>query len=112
MPIARLKDRERLRFLTRWLISHLGATVIDDECELADLDGHRAFAEFSQAAQLAQLKLKTLDLLHLAYAMRLASKGLVKYFATLDGEILRRSGEIERMTGVVGEPSGATRGQA
>jgi predicted nucleic acid-binding protein len=43
------------------------------------------------------LRLKTLDLLHIAYALHLAEKGLIHTFATLDKEIAERRDVIEKL---------------
>jgi len=43
------------------------------------------------------LKLKTLDLLHIAYATLLAGKGLVNVFTTLDNEILAKGYLLEKL---------------
>jgi len=43
------------------------------------------------------LRLKTLDLLHIAYALHLAERGLIHTFATLDREIAERRDVIEKL---------------
>jgi len=43
------------------------------------------------------LKLKTLDLLHIAYAILLANEGLVHMFTTLDNEIIAKGYLLEKL---------------
>jgi predicted nucleic acid-binding protein len=67
---------------------------------------------YRKAIDLAlELKLRTLDVMHIAYALELARRGLVEVFATLDGEILERRrllGSLGlRVQGPVGLDSGA-----
>jgi hypothetical protein len=69
------------------VLKHTGAQPVDNTP--ADL--------LQKAIQLAHaLRLKTLDLLHIAYALHLAEKGLVHTFAALGKEIAERRGVVER----------------
>ena len=70
------------------MLKHAGAQPADSAP--ADL--------LQKAMQLAHaLRLKTLDLLHIAYALHLAEKGSVHAFAALDKEIAERRDVVERL---------------
>ena len=85
---ARLGQKEKVAAVVTHIIKHAGAQLVDNTP--ADL--------LQKATQLAHiLRLKTLDLLHIAYALHLAEKGLIHTFATLDKEIAERRDAIERL---------------
>jgi predicted nucleic acid-binding protein len=85
---ARLSQREKVAAVATHVLKHAGAQPVDSAP--ADL--------LQEAIQLAHaLRLKTLDLLHIAYALHLAEKGLIHTFATLDKEIAERRDVIERL---------------
>jgi len=70
------------------VLKHAGAQPVDSAP--ADL--------LQKAMQLAHaLRLKTLDLLHIACALHLAEKGSVHAFAALDKEIAERRDVMERL---------------
>jgi hypothetical protein len=61
----------------------------------------KLFHKFSEAINLAsELKLKTLDLPHIAYANQLMKKGLIKFFVTFDSEILNNKEIILKNIGI------------
>jgi Predicted nucleic acid-binding protein, contains PIN domain len=85
---ARLGQKEKVAAVVIHVLKHAGAQPVDNTP--ADL--------LQKAMQLAHaLKLKTLDLLHIAYALHLAEKGLIHTFATLDKEIAERRDVVERL---------------
>ncbi len=78
---ARLSQKEKVAAVATHVLKHAGAQPADNTP--ADL--------LQKAIQLAHaLRLKTLDLLHVAYALNLTEKGLIHTFATLDKEIAER----------------------
>jgi hypothetical protein len=57
------------------------------------------FHKFAEALRFfPRLRLASLDLLHLMYARQLVEH--IRYFATLDTEILGRAGIIEKVLGI------------
>ena len=70
--------KARIHIIVKQILELLNPVVISDEPGLSNINGFRGFHVFAKAVNLAhQLKLGTLDLLHIAYALDLASKGLV-----------------------------------
>jgi predicted nucleic acid-binding protein len=85
---ARLSQEEKVAAVATHVLKHAGAQPVDNTP--ADL--------LQKAMRLAHvLKLKTLDLLHIAYALHLAERGLIHTFTTLDREIAERRDAIERL---------------
>jgi predicted nucleic acid-binding protein len=85
---ARLSQEEKVAAVATHVLKHAGAQPVDNTP--ADL--------LQKAMRLAHiLRLKTLDLLHIAYALHLAERGLIHTFATLDKEIAERRDAIERL---------------
>jgi len=85
---ARLSQEEKVAAVVIHVLKHAGAQPVDNTP--AD--------HLQKAMQLAHaLRLKTLDLLHIAYALHLAEKGLIHTFATLNKEIAERRDAIERL---------------
>ncbi|GEM_PF-3017832 len=72
--------------------------LIDDEPHVEQVNKTKLFHICRRAIRyVTDLKLKTLDLLHIAYAILLASKGLVNVFTTLDDEILAKRHLLEKL---------------
>jgi predicted nucleic acid-binding protein len=72
------------------MLESLNITVVDDD-PIFDLFDNRVrmFHIFRKAIENSvSLKLRTLDLIHVSYALQLASKGLLDTFVTLDKEII------------------------
>ena len=96
--IRRLDEGARVSALAKLIIKALNVEVVDDEPRTERIDGAKAFHVYQRALELAvALKLKTLDLMHIAYALHLAEKGLASMFATLDGKILKRSRALAKL---------------
>jgi predicted nucleic acid-binding protein len=82
--------RIKLRVTITYFLKLLSLYIFSDEAKIIDLDRLKLFYKFFDAISLAtELKLKTLDLLHLAYARQLAKKKLIKFFVTFDSEIIK-----------------------
>ncbi len=68
---------------------------------MRDFDQLKLFHKFLDAIDLADnLKLRTLNLLHIVYADQLAEKKLIKYFVTFDSDFLDKKEAILENTGV------------
>jgi len=86
--IKHLDEKTKVGVLVRQALSILNPRVIDDEPRLEQLNEFKAFHIFAKTVDLAhKLKLKALDLMHIAYTINLASKGLANTIVTLDKEI-------------------------
>jgi predicted nucleic acid-binding protein len=93
--------RIKLRLTIAFFLQLLSIHIFPDEAKLTDLDHLKLFHKFSEAINLAsELKLKTLDLLHIAYANQLMKKGLIKFFVTFDSEILNNKEIILKNIGI------------
>lgn len=87
--------RSKLRATITYLLQLLSINIPSDGAKLTDLDGLKLFHKFLEAIDLAtKLKLKTLDLLHIAYASQLAKKKLIQFFITFDSKILENKEAI------------------
>jgi len=85
---AKLSQEEKVAAVATHVLKHAGAQPVDNTP--ADL--------LQKAMRLAHaLRLKTLHLLHIAYALHLAERGLIHTFATLDKEIAERRDVIEKL---------------
>jgi predicted nucleic acid-binding protein len=93
--VKELKPDEKtiVHILIGSMLESLNITVVDDDpiFDLFDLFDNRVrmFYIFRKAIENSvSLKLRTLDLIHVSYALQLASKGLLDTFVTLDKEII------------------------
>jgi predicted nucleic acid-binding protein len=90
--VKELKPGEEttVHILIRSMLESLNITVVDDD-PIFDLFDNRVrmFYVFRKAIENSvSLKLRTLNLIHVSYALQLASKGLLDTFVTLDKEII------------------------
>jgi predicted nucleic acid-binding protein len=86
----KLSEETIVHILIRSMLESLNITVVDDD-PIFDLFDNRVrmFYIFRKAIENSvSLKLRTLDLIHVSYALQLASKGLLDTFVTLDKEII------------------------
>jgi predicted nucleic acid-binding protein len=103
--------RRRVRALLEFLIRDSNLHVASVPAKAKLQVGGTSFSipiEYHTCIRLAHaLKLKTLDLLHVAYADNLRKWGFdIKSFVTLDQEIIGKAKEIRQETGIeVREPS-------
>jgi len=91
-------ERTRILMMVQQALSLINPIIINDEPRTELFGENIFFHKFTKAVELAhQLKLKTLDLLHIAYAIQLAEKGLVNMFVTFDGEIMEKRSLLEKL---------------
>jgi hypothetical protein len=84
-----------------YLLQLLPVHIFPDDSKLVSLDNLKLFNKFSEVISLSiKLKLKTLDLLHIAYASQLAKQNFIRFFITLDSEILNKKDIILKATGI------------
>jgi predicted nucleic acid-binding protein len=99
-PAISAIDDEKLKVHTivNHIIKDIGLRIIDDEPRVEQVNKTKLFHVYQRAVKYAvDLKLKTLDLLHIAYAILLANKGLVHMFTTLDNEIIAKGYSLEKL---------------
>jgi predicted nucleic acid-binding protein len=92
-----------VRALVKQLRSLINLEIRPDTPELNKLEGLDIYHIYSRAVKIAlehNLNLRTLDLLHLAYATKFHEEGLIEAFITLDNEILERRDSIEKRLGL------------
>jgi len=107
-----LDEKGRARALVKDILEYAKPVIVEDEPRVELTGGSNVFHVYRKAIDLAlELKLRTLDVMHIANVLELARRGLVEVFATLDGEILKRRRLLEslglRVQGPVGLDSGA-----
>jgi predicted nucleic acid-binding protein len=96
--IKHLDEKTKVGVLVRQALSILNPRVIDDEPRLEQLNEFKAFHIFAKTVDLAhKLKLKALDLMHIAYTINLASKGLANTIVTLDKEIKEKEPVFQKL---------------
>ena len=84
--------------MVKLILNSVKPKIADDEQKVEPLDSTNMFHIFAKAINLAhKLRLRTLDLIHIAYATNLASKGLANSIATLDKEIMSRAQELRNL---------------
>jgi predicted nucleic acid-binding protein len=84
----------KLHITISYFLRLLSIYIFSDEAKLTDLDSLKLFYKFLAINLANELKLKTLDLLHIAYASQLVKKGIIRFFATFDSEILDKKEAI------------------
>jgi len=91
-------EKLKIYILVNHIIEDIRLRLIDDEPHVEQVNKTKLFHIYRRAIRyVTDLKLKTLDLLHIAYAILLASKGLVNVFTTLDDEILAKRHLLEKL---------------
>jgi len=97
-PELERSSRDKLlEILVKFMISYTDLKIIPDKPETNKLNKLEIFHMYSRVIELARvLKLRTLDLLHLAYAIKFHEEGLINIFATLDKDILSKKDIIEK----------------
>ena len=86
-----LDEGARVRVLVKHILRALDPVVVGDELRAEPFDGVEFFHVFAKAVGYSHvLKLRTLDLVHIAYALRLVERGLVDTVVSLDRELLSK----------------------
>jgi predicted nucleic acid-binding protein len=91
-----LDEKGKIQVLVKDVLEYSKPILVDDESKLELLDRSSVFHMYKKAIDyVATLKLKSLDLMHVAYAIELAKRGLVDTFITLDRELISRRQVLE-----------------
>jgi predicted nucleic acid-binding protein len=93
-----LDEERKIHALVKDILEQLKPILVDDEPKLELFDKSRIFHIYKKAiSYAATLKLKSLDLLHITYAIEFAKRGLVDMFVTLDKELINRKQVLESL---------------
>ncbi|MEM1610096.1 MAG: type II toxin-antitoxin system VapC family toxin [Sulfolobales archaeon] len=100
--IMQLSDeRIKVKSIVQLLLRSLDIKIFPEDCTVESVDNFKIHRIFNEAVQLVhRIRLRTLDLLHVVYAKLLAERGLVRYFITLDSDIIKRRREIHEVAGL------------
>jgi len=80
------------------ILKDLSPVVVKDEPQIKKFNEIEAFHIFREVIDHAHdLKLRTLDLLHIIYALNLARKGLLDSLITLDEGIMEKKDILEEL---------------
>jgi len=94
----RFDRRTRVNLLVKYALETLKPAVAPDEPLTEKFDETSVFHMYKKAIELSPiLELPTLDLLHAAYALHLAGKGLADTLASLDDKVLARKKRFESL---------------
>jgi predicted nucleic acid-binding protein len=86
-----LDEKGKIHALVKDILEYSKPILVDDESKLELLDKSSVFHIYKKAIDyVATLKLRSLDLMHITYAIELAKRGLVDTFITLDKELISR----------------------
>jgi hypothetical protein len=93
-----LDEERKIHALVKDILEHLKPILVDDEPKLELFDKSSVFHIYKKAINyVATLKLRSLDLLHITYAIEFAKRGLVDMFVTLDEELISRKQVLESL---------------
>jgi predicted nucleic acid-binding protein len=91
-----LDEKRKIHVLVKDILECSKPILVDDESKLELLDKSSVFYIYKKAIDyVTTLKLKSLDLMHITYAIELAKRGLVDTFITLDKELISRKQVLE-----------------
>jgi predicted nucleic acid-binding protein len=91
-----LDEKGKIQVLVKDIPEYSKPILVDDESKLELLDRSSVFHIYKKAIDyVATLKLRSLDLMHITYAIELAKRGLVDTFTTLDRELISRRQVLE-----------------
>jgi len=97
--------KTRVKLLVKYALETLKPALAPDDAITEEFDETSVFHVYKKAIELSPtLELPTLDLLHAAYALHLASKGLVDTLVSLDNKVLARKKRLESLGISVYEP--------
>jgi predicted nucleic acid-binding protein len=93
-----LDEERKIHALVKDILEHLKPILVDDEPKLELFDKSSVFHIYKKTINyVATLKLRSLDLLHITYAIEFAKRGLVDMFVTLDKELINRKQVLESL---------------
>ncbi len=98
-----LKEETKVKMVIEHAIRSLNLTVCSDDITNKEVEwlGIKMFARYFDCIALApKVKLRTGDILHVAYACQLKNEGKIEYIVSLDDDFQKKEGSIERETGI------------
>jgi predicted nucleic acid-binding protein len=99
----KLKEELKVKMVIEHAIRSLNLTVCSDDTANKEIEwlSVKVFSRYFDAIRLApKVKLRTGDLLHVAYACQLKTEGKIEYIVSLDDDLQKKEGSIERETGI------------
>jgi len=99
----KLKEELKVKMVIEHAIRSLNLTVCSDDTANKEIEwlSVKVFSRYFDAIRLApKVKLRTGDLLHVAYACQLKNEGKIEYIVSLDDDFQKKEGSIERETGI------------
>jgi len=99
----KLKEELKVKMVIEHAIRSLNLTVCSDDTANKEIEwlSVKVFSRYFDAIRLApKVKLRTGDLLHVAYACQLKKEGKIEYIVSLDDDFQKKEGPIERETGI------------
>ncbi len=99
----KLKEELKVKMVIEHAIRSLNLTVCSDDTANKEIEwlSVKVFSRYFDAIRLApKVKLRTGDLLHVAYACQLKNEGKIEYIVSLDDNFQKKEGPIERETGI------------
>jgi len=104
----KLKEELKVKMVIEHAIRSLNLTVCSDDTANKEIEwlSVKVFSRYFDAIRLApKVKLRTGDLLHVAYACKLKTEGKIEYIVSLDNDFQKKEVSIERETGIKLLPS-------
>lgn len=98
-----LKEEIKVKMVIEYAIRSLNLTVCSDDTANKEMEwlSVKMFSRYFDAIKLApKVKLRTGDLLHVAYACQLKNEGKIEYIVSLDDDFQKKEVSIERETGI------------
>ena len=99
----RLRENEKVKTVVENAIRSLNLTVCPDDVANEEIEwlGVKVFSKYFDAIRLApKVKLRTGDILHVAYACQLKKDGKIEYIVSLDKDFQEKKELIENETGI------------
>ncbi|RZN43496.1 MAG: PIN domain-containing protein [Methanophagales archaeon ANME-1-THS] len=101
--LRKQKEEIKVKTVVEYVIRSLNLTVCSDGVANEEIEwlGVKVFSKYFDAIKLApKVKLRTGDLLHVAYAWQLKNEGKIGYLVSLDDDFQERNEVIENETGI------------
>ena len=98
-----LKEETKVKMVIEHAIRSLNLTVCSDDTANKEIEwlGVKVFSKYFDAIRLApKVKLRTGDILHVAYACQLKKEGKIEYIVSLDDDFQKKEELIEDETGI------------
>ncbi len=100
----RQNDKKKVKMIVEYVIRRLNLAVSSDSDEITDEIeglGIKMFSKYFDGIKLApKVKLRTGDVLHIAYACQMKNEGKIEYIVSLDEDFQKKKDLIENETDI------------